>query len=231
MRLGDRWRLCGVLHGRCPAVPADTGASFTHRGRFAAGSAFHGLGERFLVHGGTSGVGVTAIQLARCHGAEVFTTAGTAEKCRFCEKLGAHAIHYKEQDFVEEIRSLTEGQGVDVVLDIVGGDYLQRNLACLAVEGRLLQIACQNGFKTDLNLLPVMLKRLTLTGSTLRSRSVADKALIAASLCGTVWPWLAAGRVRPVLFRTLPLAYAAEAHRIMESGQHLGKLVLEVGES
>jgi len=189
-------------------------------------------GESILIHGGTSGIGTTAIQLAKARGARVFATAGSEEKCRVCEALGAEAaIQYRETDFTERIQTLTEGKGVDLILDIVGGDYLPRNLKCLAVEGRLVQIGLQLGSKVEMNLLPVMLKRLTLTGSTLRPRSVEEKALIAAALLETVWPLLESGTIRPVIHKTYPLSGAAEAHRLMESSQHIGKIVLTVEEN
>ncbi len=190
------------------------------RGRLKAG-------ETFLVHGGSSGIGTTAIQLAKAMGARVFATAGSAAKCRACEELGAEAaINYREADFVERVKTLTDGQGVDLILDMVGGDYLPRNLECLTVEGRLVQIALQRGPKVEMNLLPVMLKRLTVTGSTLRPRSVEQKAVIADALRGKVWPLLEAGKVRPVIYKTFPFTEAAEAHRLMESSQHIGKIVL-----
>ncbi|MFQ6024303.1 MAG: NAD(P)H-quinone oxidoreductase, partial [Acidiferrobacterales bacterium] len=171
-------------------------------------------GETFLVHGGSSGIGTTAIQLAKSMGARVFVTAGTAEKCRACEELGADAaINYREEDFVERIKALTDGQGVNLILDMVGGDYLPRNLASLAVEGRVVQIALQRGPKVEMNLLPVMLKRLTVTGSTLRPRTVEQKAVIADALRDKVWPLLDAGKVRPLIHATFPLTQAAEAHR------------------
>jgi putative PIG3 family NAD(P)H quinone oxidoreductase len=185
-------------------------------------------GETFLVHGGTSGIGVTALQLARCFGARIFATAGTADKCRYCESLGATAINYREVDFVEVIKRATGGRGVDVILDMVGGDYLPRNLACLAPEGRLVQIGLQNGAKAEVNLWSIMAKRLTLTGSTLRSRSVAEKAAIAEALRQRVWPLLASGAIRPVVSAIFPLGEAAEAHRLMESSRHIGKIVLKV---
>lgn len=193
------------------------------RGRLARG-------ERLLVHGGTSGIGTTAIQLARAlREARVFATAGSAEKCRFCEELGAEAgINYKEEDFVARVKELSADQGVDVILDIVGGDYLPRNLKCLAVEGRLVQIALQGGPKVQMNLLPIMLKRLTLTGSTLRPQSVEAKAAIAQGLRREVWPLLAAGRVRPIIHKTFALEQAARAHALMESSAHIGKIVLTV---
>jgi NADPH2:quinone reductase len=191
------------------------------RGRLQAG-------ERFLVHGGGSGIGTTAIQLARALGASVFTTAGSPEKCRVCEELGAVAINYREQDFVGAIKARTGGEGVDLILDIIGGDYLQRNLACLAVDGRLVQIAVQGGPKSEINLLPIMLKRLTITGSTLRSRSVAEKAAIAVALKSRVWPLLQAGQIRPVIHAVFSFEDAPQAHRLMESSQHIGKIVLKV---
>lgn len=185
-------------------------------------------GERLLVHGGGSGIGVTAIQLARCFGAQVFTTAGSETKCRACEELGAIAINYRETDFVEAVRELTKGKGVDLILDMVGGDYLQRNLSCLAAEGRLVQIGLQAGAKTQINLLPILMKRLTVTGSTLRPRSVDEKARIAAALYENVWPLLESGKVRPIIDRVFPLGEAAQAHRYLESGRHFGKIVLKV---
>jgi NADPH2:quinone reductase len=183
-------------------------------------------GERFLVHGGTGGIGTTALQMARAFGAEVFATAGSPEKCAFCEQLGARAINYRQEDFVERIRALTNGQGVDLILDMVGGPYLQRNLDSLAPGGRLVLIAVQGGPKTEINLLPIFLKRLTLTGSTLRPRTVAEKTAIAAALRDKVWPLLESGRIKPIIHGTFPLADAAEAHRLLESSRHIGKLVL-----
>lgn len=190
-----------------------------------------GPGERILVHGGSSGIGTTAIQLARALGAVPYATAGTAEKCTACEKLGAEAaINYREEDFVERVKALTDGRGVDVVLDMVMGDYLPRDLECLAPDGRLVFIAVQGGPKVkELNVLPIMLKRLTVSGSTLRPRSVADKAAIAAALRERVWPLLDAGRVAPVVHQTFPLARASDAHALMESSRHVGKILLTVG--
>ncbi|MGR3465700.1 NAD(P)H-quinone oxidoreductase [Limimaricola sp.] len=183
-------------------------------------------GERFLVHGGSSGIGTTAIQLARHFGARVFATAGSAEKCAACERLGAErAINYREEDFVAVLRA--EG-GADVILDMVGGDYVARNLKTLAEDGRLVQIAFLQGPKMELNLAPLMMRRLTLTGSTLRPQSVAAKAAIAAELRAHVWPLLDAGRIAPVMDSTYPLAEAAAAHARMESSEHIGKIVLEV---
>lgn len=186
-------------------------------------------GQRFLVHGGGGGVGSTAIQLAREFGAEVYATAGGPEKCAFCEQLGARAIDYRHEDFVARIRQLTAGMGVDLILDMIGGPYLQRNLDSLAPGGKLSIIAVQGGPKAEINLLPVFLKRLTITGSTLRPRSVPEKAAIAAELAEKVWPLLESGRIGPIVHRSFPLAEAAEAHRLMESGGHRGKLVLIPG--
>lgn len=186
-------------------------------------------GESLLVHGGTSGIGTTAIQVARARGARVFATAGSADKCRACESLGAElAINYRESDFVAVIKEATRHRGVDVILDMVGGEYLSRNLETLAVEGRLVQIALLGGARATVNLLPILQRRLTLTGSTLRARSVAEKGALAAAVRHHVWPLIESGRVKPVIHATFPLAAAAEAHRLMESGLHIGKLVLLV---
>lgn len=186
-------------------------------------------GESFLVHGGSSGIGTTAIQLAHQFGARVFTTAGSAEKCSKCKELGADlAINYRDQDFVEAIGAATGGKGVDVILDMVGGDYIVKNLRSLAVEGRLVQIAFLKGPKAEVNFANVMVKRQTITGSTLRPQSVAAKGAIAAALEAKVWPLLEAGKVAPVLHARFPLEQAAEAHRLMESSAHLGKIVLTV---
>jgi len=183
-------------------------------------------GESFLVHGGSSGIGTTAIQLAAALGARVFATAGSAEKCRACEELGAErAINYREEDFVEIVKTATGG-GVDVILDMVGGDYIARDIKALAPDGRLGFIAFLGGSKATVDFLPVMLKRLTITGSTLRARSVAFKGEIADKLRAQVWPLVEAGRVKPVVHRTFPLREAAAAHRLMESGSHIGKIVL-----
>jgi len=186
-------------------------------------------GETLLVHGGSSGIGTTAIQLAKAFGANVMVTVGNDRKAKFCLALGADAaINYRNQDFVEAIKRLTNGQGVDVILDIVGGDYFPRNINCLAADGRLLQIALQNGSQSTINLLPVMLKRLTITGSTLRARAVAVKANIARNLYQQVWPLLATGKIRPIIHGTFPLADANAAHALMESSRHMGKIMLEV---
>ncbi len=186
-------------------------------------------GESILVHGGSSGIGTTAIQLARAFGATVYVTAGSKAKCDACLSLGADAaIRYRDEDFVERIGALTGGRGVDVVLDMVAGDYVPRNLKCLATEGRLVIIAVQRGPKVGgLNVLPVMLKRLTVTGSTLRPRTVEQKAVIARALEAQVWPLIEAGKVKPIVHSRFALADAADAHRLMESGEHVGKIVLE----
>ncbi len=187
-------------------------------------------GETLLVHGGTSGIGTTAIQLAKALGSRVFVTVGGAEKMQPCLDLGAErAIDYREEDFVQAVKELTRNRGVDVILDMVGGDYTQRNLSALAVEGRLVFIAFLRGAKVELNLAPVMMKRLTVTGSTLRARPVEHKAPIARSLQHIVWPLLAGGVVRPVIDRVFPLSEAAAAHALMESNRHIGKLLLQVG--
>jgi putative PIG3 family NAD(P)H quinone oxidoreductase len=184
-------------------------------------------GETVLVHGGTSGIGTTAIQLAVAWGARVFATAGTAEKARACERLGAvRGIDYRTEDFVEVIRQETAARGVDLILDLVGGSYLSRNLDAAAVEGRVVIISLIGGAKTEINLLTVMSKRLTLTGSTMRARTVAQKAAVAEAVRRNVWPLLSAGRVRPIIHETFPLAEASEAHRLMETSRHIGKIVL-----
>ncbi|MBP2312000.1 NAD(P)H-quinone oxidoreductase [Azospirillum soli] len=186
-------------------------------------------GETLLVHGGSSGIGTTAIQLAKAFGATVFTTAGNADKCRACEELGAdRAIDYKTEDFVGVIKEATGGRGVDVVLDMVGGDYVARDIEIMAPDGRHVSIAFLQGPKVSLNLFPVMTKRLTLTGSTLRARSVEEKGRIARALREKVWPLLEAGKVKPVIHQTFPLGQAAEAHRLMETSTHIGKIVLRV---
>ena len=189
-------------------------------------------GESLLVHGGTSGIGTTAIQLAKALGSRVFATVGGSEKVQPCLDLGAErVINYREEDFVQAIKEVTNNQGVDVILDMVGGDYVQRNLSALAVEGRLVFIAFLRGAKVELNLAPVMMKRLTITGSTLRVRPVAHKAPIAQALRETVWPLLASGAIRPLIDRVFPLTEAAAAHALMESNRHVGKLLLQVAPS
>ena len=184
-------------------------------------------GERFLVHGGSSGIGTTAIQLAHAFGATVFATVGGEDKRRACLELGARrVIDYRNEDFVAVLREETGGKGVDVILDMVGGPYVERNLQALAVEGRLVQIAWLQGPKVQANFMALMLKRLTWTGSTLRPRSVAQKGEIAQALEAKVWPLLATGKVKPLIHRTFPLAEAAAAHALMESSTHIGKIVL-----
>ena len=184
-------------------------------------------GERVLIHGGTSGIGTTAIQLARAHGARVFATAGTDEKTAACRQLGAdRAINYMTEDFVSAVKAATSGEGVDVVLDIIGGDYLPRNLECLRMNGRLIQIGLIAGSKTAFDFRPMLQRRLTITGSTLRPRTVAEKGAIARALERDVWPLLERGDVRPVVHAELPLEHAADAHRELEAGRVIGKLVL-----
>lgn len=186
-------------------------------------------GETLLVHGGTSGIGTTAILLARAFGARVLATAGSPEKARACEDLGAErGIDYRSEDFVAVVQELTGGRGVDVVLDMVGGDYVPRNIDALAVEGRHVSIAFLQGPKVTVDIRKVMAKRLILTGSFLRSRTVEQKGLIAQSLQQKVWPLLASGKVAPIVHSIFPLAQAADAHRLMESGSHIGKIVLTV---
>lgn len=184
-------------------------------------------GESLLVHGGSSGIGTTAIQLGAVLGARVFATAGSAEKCAACRKLGAElAINYRTEDFVAAVTGATGGRGVDVILDMVAGDYVEKNFTAAAEDGRIVIIAGLHGYKTELNLLQLMRKRLTLSGSTLRNRDLAFKSALAAALREHVWPLLESRRMRPVLHRTLPLAWAAEAHRLLEGGTHIGKIVL-----
>ncbi|OLB62748.1 MAG: NAD(P)H-quinone oxidoreductase [Acidobacteria bacterium 13_2_20CM_2_66_4] len=193
------------------------------RGRLQAG-------ESILVHGGSSGIGTTAIQIARARGARVFATARTAEKCAACERLGAErCINYREADFVDVVNKLTGGRGVDVVLDMVGAEYFPRNLDVLAVEGRLVEIATLRGVKAELNIQTIMHRRLTVTGSTLRARPVAEKGAIARAVREHVWPLVESGAVKPIVFKTFPLRDAASAHRLMESGDHIGKIVLTIG--
>ncbi len=245
--LGDR--VCGLVAGggyaeyavvhESNALPAPAGLSLTEagaipetfftvwtnvfqRGRLQAG-------ESFLVHGGSSGIGTAAIQLAKAFGATVLATAGSEEKCRACRDLGAdHAINYRTEDFVAAAKAATDGKGVDLILDMVGGDYIDRNDETAADQGRIVQIAFLNGPKATVNFSRLMLKRLVHTGSTLRPRTVAEKAAIAAELQARVWPLLEAGRCKPLINATFPLAEAAEAHRLMESSSHIGKIVLTV---
>ena len=184
-------------------------------------------GETILIHGGSSGIGTTAIQLAKAFGSTVVVTVGSDEKCAECLGLGADvAINYRTQDFVEDLKARSIAP--DVILDMVGGDYVARNLRCIAMNGRIVNIAFQKGSKVEIDLLPIMLKRVTLTGSTLRPRTVAEKAEIAKSLEAKVWPLFVAGKCKPVIFKTFPLAEASGAHRLMESSLHVGKIILTV---
>jgi NADPH2:quinone reductase len=244
---GDK--VCALTHGggyaeycvtpEVQALPVPKGVSMTEaaslpetfftvwsnvydRGRLAPG-------ESLLVQGGTSGIGVTAIQMAAATGNRVFATAGSDEKCAACVKLGAaQAFNYKTQDFAAGVRSATGGKGVDVILDMAAGDFVPLELKCLADEGRLVFIAFLRGPKTELDVNELMRRRLTLTGSTLRPRPVAFKGAIAARLRERIWPLIEAGKIKPVIYRTFPLAQASEAHRLMETNTHIGKLVLTV---
>ncbi len=186
-------------------------------------------GETLLVQGGSSGIGVTAIQVAAALGHRVFATAGSDDKCRACEALGAErGINYRSEDFAAVAKELTGGRGVDVILDMVGGDYLQREISCLADDGRIGLIALLGGAKASIDLGQVLRRRLSISGSTLRPRPVAFKAAIAAQLRATVWPLLEAGKIKPVIFRTFPLEQAAQAHALMESSAHVGKIMLQI---
>ena len=215
----------GVSMEECAAIPETFCTVWTNvfdRGRLVRG-------ETLLVHGGSSGIGTTAIQLGHAFGARVFATAGSTEKCAACERLGAdRAINYRKDDFVTAVREATGGRGVDVILDMVGGDYLARNLELLAMDGRLVQISFLKGSQAEINLNPLMRKRLTLTGSTLRPRTPAEKGAILKALERAVWPLLAAGDVRPVLHATFPLRDASLAHAELEAGHHVGKIVLTI---
>jgi len=230
---------CRVREDHCLPVPASMGLTeaaavpetfFTvHYNVYTRGSLR--TGETLLVHGGSSGIGTTAIQLARASGATVIVTAGTDEKCSFCADLGAaRAINYRTEDWVAATRDFTGGQGVDVVLDMVAGPYMQKNLDILARDGRYVIIAFLQGSRAELDLRPVLGKRLSITGSTLRPQTVDEKAAIAAELERDVLPLLESGAVRPILFRTFPLEEAAAAHSLMESSRHMGKIVLELAE-
>jgi putative PIG3 family NAD(P)H quinone oxidoreductase len=186
-------------------------------------------GETVLIHGGSGGIGTTAIQMANAFGANVFVTAGSDEKCQPCLELGASvAVNYHENDFSQVVLETTQNRGVDVILDIIGAAYFAQNIRSLAFEGRLIHIALQQGLKTELNLLPVMLKRLTITGSTLRARDDQFKADIAAKLYQYVWPMLEDGRIKPVIYAVLPLKEAYRAHELIENRAHIGKIVLEI---
>ena len=188
-------------------------------------------GESVLIHGGSSGIGTTAIQLAKAFGATVFTTAGNEEKCKVCRELGADlVINYNDEDFVEACRNATAGNGVDVILDMVAGDYTNRNIAVAAVEGRYVIIAGLRGFSAEVSIRSIMLKRLVITGSTLRPRPVAFKAAIAAGLRKQVWPLLESGQVKPIIHTVLPLSKTNEGHRLMESSRHIGKIMLQVAD-
>ena len=213
----------GVSRIEAAALPEAYATVWTNvidRGRLKAG-------ETLLVHGGSSGIGTVAIQLARLFGARTFATAGTPAKCATCVELGAErAIDYRAEDFVAVLREATGGRGVDLILDMVGGAYLQRNMASLAIEGRLVIIALMEGAQAEIDLARMMSRRLTVTGATLRARAVAEKAGILASLRARVWPRFASGDLRPIVHATYPLAEAAEAHRVMESSVHTGKLLL-----
>jgi len=192
------------------------------RGHLAAG-------ETFLVHGGTSGIGLAAIQLAKAFGATVITTAGSVEKIAFCRTIGAdHAIDYRTQDFVDEVARITGKRGVDVILDMVGGDYAPRNLKCLALEGRLVMIAFLKGGRIECDWRPIMMRRLTVTGSTLRASPYERKVALARSLRERVWPLFEQKRIKTVIHASFPLAEAAKAHALMESSQHIGKIMLQV---
>lgn len=186
-------------------------------------------GESILIHGGAGGIGTTAIQMSSAMGARVFTTVGKRDSVEICRNLGAdRVIIYKEEDFVSAVKKETQDRGVDVILDMVGGDYFARNLEALAMQGRLVQIATLQGSKVELDLRKMMFKRLTLTGSTLRARPVVEKARIAQALEENIWPMLNQGQMKPVIFKILPLDRASEAHVLMESSQHTGKIVLQV---
>jgi NADPH2:quinone reductase len=244
-RTGDR--VCALVHGggyaeycvapEVQALPVPKGLSMVEaaslpetfftvysnvydRGRLAPG-------ESLLVQGGSSGIGVTAIQMAAAMGNRVFATAGSDEKCAACVRLGAEkAINYRTQDFVAEIKAATGGKGVNVVLDMVGGSYVPREIKCIAEDGRLVFIATLGGTRAEFEIFEVMRKRITISGSTLRPRPVAFKGEIARNLREKIWPLIEAGRIKPVIYKTFPLAQAADAHRLMETSQHIGKIVL-----
>jgi NADPH2:quinone reductase len=232
---GGYAELCVAPVGQClpvPAVLTDIEAASLPETFFTVWSNVFDRGrlqssETLLVQGGTSGIGVTAIQLARAAGAHVIATAGSDDKCAACVALGAdHAINYRTSDFVAEVKRLTDGKGANVVLDMVAGDYIARELQCMADDGRLVIIAVQGGVKAEIDAGAVLRRRLVITGSTLRPRPVAFKSDIANSLRTKVWPWLESGRVKPVIHQVFPAAEAAAAHALMESNQHIGKLVL-----
>jgi len=215
----------GVSMVEAAAIPETFFTVWTNlfdRGRCQAG-------DTVLIHGGTSGIGTTAIQLAAAWGARVFATAGSDDKARACERLGAvRGINYRTEDFVEVMQAQTGGKGVDVTLDMVAGSYVARNLEIAALEGRIVVISLLGGSRAEINMGMLLTKRLTLTGSTLRTRTVAQKAAVADAVRKNVWPLLAAGRVRPIIHATFPLAEACEAHRLMETSNHIGKIVLTI---
>ena len=188
-------------------------------------------GERFLVHGGSSGIGTAAIQLAKSLGSKVFTTAGSTEKCAACQRLGADvAINYTEQDYVEVLKEATDGQGVDVILDMVGGDYVARNLELAATDGRIVSISFLKGSQVEIDMMQILRKRLTVTGSTLRPRSAEAKAAIAEKLRTQIWPLIESGEIKPLIAARFPLADVVESHKLMESSKHIGKIILTVAE-
>jgi NADPH2:quinone reductase len=232
---GGYAELCVAPIGQCLPVPAglsDVEAASLPETFFTVWSNVFDRarlqpGETLLVQGGTSGIGVTAIQLAKAWGATVIATAGSDEKCAACVALGAdHAINYRSQDFAAEVMRITAKRGVDVVLDMVAGPYVAREIGCMAEDGRIVMIAVQGGVEAQIDAGVVMRKRLTVTGSTLRPRPVAFKAAIAQALRQTTWPWLEAGKVKPVIFKVFPAEEAAQSHTLMESNEHIGKLVL-----
>src|SRR3989440_2330194 len=246
-RLGDK--VCALVHGggyaeyvtapQVQALPVPKGLSLVEAASLPEtfftvwGNVYDraklASGDTLLVQGGTSGIGVTAIQMAAATANRVFATAGSDEKVAACVELGAEkAFNYKTQDWVAEVRAATGGKGVDVILDMVGGDYVPRELKCLAEEGRLVFIAFLRGPKTELSIMDVMTKRLTITGSTLRPRSAQFKGYIARNLREKIWPLIEAGKIKPQVYKTFPLEQAPEAHRLMESSQHIGKIVLTV---
>ena len=246
-KAGDQ--VCALVHGggyaeycvvpEVQALPVPKGLSLTEAGSLPEtfftvySNVFDrgGLkaGESFLVQGGSSGIGVTAIQMAAAMGARVFTTAGTDEKCAACVKLGAEkAFNYKTGDWAEELKAATGGKGVNVILDMAGGDFVPKELKSLADEGRLVMIAFLRGMKTEIDLSVIMSKRLQITGSTLRPRTVEFKGQVAKSLRERIWPLIEAGKIKPVVYKTFPLAEASEAHKLMETSQHIGKIVLTV---
>jgi NADPH2:quinone reductase len=186
-------------------------------------------GETLLVHGGSSGIGTAAIQLAKALGNSVYASAGSKEKCEYCEHLGANkCINYKEEDFVAVLKTLSNNKGIDVILDMVGGEYINKNIDLLAEDGRLVFINAMKGFKAEVDFLKVMQRRLTITGSTLRARPNSFKTKIAENLIKHVWPLIEAGKIKPIIYKTFPLDQAAEAHRLMESSEHMGKIMLEI---